>query len=251
MPSLDALRSVGIEFEWLSDGRVESEALFRLFATHQDLYVGCMKAIQNIPAIFKIGTSDVLLDSVRELGLESPVFSTRPVVMLNSERTATGTAHWKTPVHQDWRSIQGSLNCVVAWTPLIDVAQDLGPVEFILGSHKRGLFSTEKDDWYQHVQDRHFNEEEFVPALIGVGDVAIFSAFLIHRSGTNRSNDIRHSLQFRFNDLAEPSFVDRGFPDPYIYSPQPDLITPNFPTSAKMAEMFGSSESSLKAGPAK
>ena len=41
------------------------------------------------------------------------------------------------------------------------------------------------------------------------GDVVVFSSFLVHRSGTNSSPDIRWSCHFRYNNLAETTFVER------------------------------------------
>jgi hypothetical protein len=101
------------------------------------------------------------------------------------------------------------------------------------------LLDAEADDWYMHVRDERMRQPDYITVPMSAGDGLLFSAFLLHRSGTNRSEDIRCSLQFRFNDLAEPSYVSRGFPDPYTYSPGRDLITPDFPTHEDLATTFG------------
>jgi hypothetical protein len=60
----------------------------------------------------------------------------------------------------------------------------------------------------------------------------------IHRSGENTSNSIRWSCHFRYNNLCEPTFIQRGFPHSYIYKPQDELITPGFPTAQDVYEAF-------------
>ena len=78
-----------------------------------------------------------------------------------------------------------------------------------------------------------------VPIEVEVGDALFFSAFLLHQSGTNVTDSIRWSCHFRYNNLQEPTFIDRGFPHPYIYRPQEDLITKDFPSQAQIFKTFG------------
>ena len=68
--------------------------------------------------------------------------------------------------------------------------------------------------------------------------LAFFSAFLIHQSGNNITNNIRWSVQLRYNNLDEPTFIERGYPMAYIYKPETELVTPNFPTVEQLKEVF-------------
>ena len=43
--------------------------------------------------------------------------------------------------------MQGSLNAIVVWVPLVDVAE-LGALEIIPGSHLWGLQESHEDKWY-------------------------------------------------------------------------------------------------------
>jgi ectoine hydroxylase-related dioxygenase (phytanoyl-CoA dioxygenase family) len=72
------------------------------------------------------------------------------------------------------------------------------------------------------------------------GDALFFSTFLVHQSGTNVTDRIRWSCHFRYNNLSEPTFVARGFPHPYLYRPQPELITADFPSSGQVGRVFSS-----------
>ena len=70
------------------------------------------------------------------------------------------------------------------------------------------------------------------------GDVIFFSSFLIHRSGTNETEHIRWSTHFRYNDLDEKSFVERGYPHAYIYKPVDEYLTPYFDTKNATKNYF-------------
>ena len=72
------------------------------------------------------------------------------------------------------------------------------------------------------------------------GDVLFFSTLLVHQSGTNVSPGIRWSCHFRYNNLREATFIERGYPHPYLYKPQSDLITPDFPSPAEVRAVFPS-----------
>ena len=133
--------------------------------------------------------------------------------------------------------MQGSLDSVVVWVPLMDLERPLGPLEVIPGSHIGGLLDAEMKDGYGHL-GTSAEESAFQPVDVELGDVLFFSSLLVHRSGTNVTRSIRWSCHFRYNNLAEPTFIERGFPHPYLYRPQEELITEGFPTRDALSELF-------------
>jgi hypothetical protein len=50
-----------------------------------------------------------------------------------------------------------------------------------------------------------------------LGDIVIFSTLLIHESGEILNNEVRWSCHFRYTDLDNLDFINRGFPSPYTY----------------------------------
>jgi ectoine hydroxylase-related dioxygenase (phytanoyl-CoA dioxygenase family) len=78
-----------------------------------------------------------------------------------------------------------------------------------------------------------------VPVEVERGDALFFSTLLLHSSGTNVREAIRWSCHFRYNNLLEPTFIDRGFPHPYVYRPQEELITPGFPSREEVRRTYG------------
>ena len=157
--------------------------------------------------------------------ITSPVISYTPLILFNSKHLD----HYNTPPHQDWRSMQGSLDSVVIWVALQDIEDGFGNIELIPCSHTSGLMKTEKDDWFRSISISNL-KKKFISFDIKKGDAIVFSTFLIHQTGINNKNDIRWSLQFRFNNLDEKSFIKRGYPDPYIHKPSQNLISKNFPS---------------------
>ena len=211
-------------------------ALFELFARHTNDFVSCGKQIQHLISLHRLGTDPRLTDLLAKLGLSFPNVNTRPVLYVNSRHLAEEEVYWRVFPHQDWRSMQGSLDAAVVWVPLMDIDKSLGAIEIVPGSHLRGLMTTEVDHGFGKV-DR-FSDADFVPVETRRGDALVFSAFLVHRSGTNTTDSIRWSCHFRYSNLAEATFVERGYPHPYVYRPQEELITPGFPTEEQIQRLF-------------
>ena len=208
-----------------------------LFDTDLQAFINCGKHAQHLISLHRLSLDERIVAVLKELGLECPNVSTRPVMYFNSQRLAKKEVYWRLSVHQDWRSMQGSLDSMVVWLPLVDIDVALGALEVIPGSHKRGLLQAEMTDGYGHIEEP-FEASDFLPVGVRKGDALFFSSFLIHQSGTNVTDSIRWSCHFRYNNLGEASFVERGFPHPYIYRPQEELITENFPTPAQVNKVF-------------
>lgn len=221
-----------------SNGLITSEDMIRYYSFNKEGYIGCMRAAQKIPIFYQLASSKKILDVIKGLGFKRPLISQEPILMLDNQKTSRTTGDWKTPSHQDWRSRQGSLNSVTIWIGLVDVTPELGPVEIIPGSHLKGLLPAEDDDWFLHVKKENVNESEFVSMPIKAGDVMVFSQFLLHRSGTNQTDNFRYSLQFRYDDLLEPTFMNRNYPNSRGTLSTKDLITPNFPSLKEIENTF-------------
>ena len=122
------------------------------------------------------------------------------------------------------------------WVPLVDVPRELGALEIIPGSHLWGLQDSREDEWYRSINGP--GDEQYQSVEISAGDALFFSAFLVHRSGDNVTDSVRWSCHFRYNDLDEPTFVDRKYPNPYVYKPQQELVTKDFPSVEQLRTCF-------------
>ncbi len=146
------------------------------------------------------------LRNSRSVGLAAGGFGIR-IDNPNEERFR---ADW----HQEYPAQLRSLDGINFWSPLVNVTQDMGPVQFCRGSHKAGLLPVltrdpdhpEKTGAYGLVlKDR----EKIVAGhtvdapLSRPGDLVILDFLTLHQSGYNRSARARWSMQARFFNFEE------------------------------------------------
>ena len=205
------MRRYGFAPDAADDEPAFDAAMVRLFDHDLATFTNCGKQAQHLISLHRLSLDQRLLDMLGQLGLQFPNISTRPLLYFNAERLAKKEVYWRLDVHQDWRSMQGSLDAIVVWLPLIDIDVKLGALEVVPGSHKRGLLEAEMLDGYGHLREG-IDPGAFLPIEVQRGDALFFSSLLLHRSGTNVTRSIRWSCHFRYNNLAEETFIERGFP---------------------------------------
>lgn len=227
----------GLLEEGSTDEEAFETALYRYFASDLGEFASVGKQAQHLISLHRLSLDQRIVGELQALGLAEPVISTRPVLFFNTRHLAKEEVYWRVFAHQDWRSMQGSLDSVVVWLPLADVTRDLGALQVVPGSHRQGLMTDELVSSFGKVN--RFADADFVSLDVEQGDALFFSSFLVHRSGVNVTDSIRWSCHFRYNNLAEPTFIRRGYPHPYIYKPQDELITPDFPQAADIVRVFG------------
>lgn len=232
------LRALGIvRGERPSETEID-DGMAALFQDHLATFINCGKQAQHLISLHRLSLNERLVHVVRQLGVEWPNICTRPVMFFNSPRLAKSEVYWRVFAHQDWRSMQGSLDSVVAWAPLADLPPELGPLEVVPASHLDGLVTSDVVEGFGKVGDEYLHDKTFASLPCELGDVVLFSSFLVHRSGTNSSPGIRWSCHFRYNNLAEATFVERGYPHPYLYKPTEELLTPGFPAQPQVRDVF-------------
>ena len=83
------------------------------------------------------------------------------------------------------------------------------------GTHKLGPLPFDSVGGFAKVEV----EGEFIQPELEVGDIAIFSTLLIHGSGDILNDTIRWSCHYRYTDMLEQDYIERDFPNPYVYKP--------------------------------
>ena len=118
--------------------------------------------------------------------------------------------------HQDWPSVQGSLDGMVAWIPLCQVEAGSFPLEIVPGSHRRGLRAPHDGNTGDKWVIDEYTDSDFVPISAAPGDVVFFSNFTIHRSGlAGPARHIRIACSSRYDNGNETSFIERAYPTAY------------------------------------
>ena len=218
----------------IEDRTAFEQAMYALFEKDLKSFINCGKQVNHLLSLHRFGTDEAFTSAAAALGVDFPVISNRPTLLFNSPHLATRKDYWKMEAHQDWRPSQGSLDSITAWFPLTNCDTKLGALQVMPQSHYFGLLKTVEYGYYGEINERELKDEDFMQLEFEVGDVLFFNALLVHRSGLNSTEDVRWSVQYRYNNLHEPTFIERGFPSPFNYRPDGEVLTPGFPNQADM-----------------
>lgn len=190
--------------------------MVRLFKEHENVFINCGKIIQSgLLELYKLPLEDKLVYKLKELGIKFPNLCTRPVLFFNHPKLAKEEIYYKTPPHQDWSSMESSLNSLVVWVPLVDVNKENGSILIWPGSHKLGALPFDSSGGFAKVEVKG----DFIQPELKIGDIVIFSTLLIHGSGDILNDTIRWSCHYRYTDMLDQDYIERNFPNPYIYKP--------------------------------
>ena len=100
--------------------------------------------------------------------------------------------------HQDHSGIQGSSDSYTAWMPMHDCLHGQGTLEIMESSH---LFGLQRGDGY--IQREAARGGDWTGGPINAGDVAIFHSLTVHSSTLSTSNQLRCSVDCRFQSYDE------------------------------------------------
>lgn len=164
------------------------------------------------------------------------------VTLIMSHELKIPNGYFGLVTHQDFPSVQGSLDGVVVWFPLVDVNRDNFPLEIIPGSHKLGLLPMiQHGESTWEVNPDSYNGSDFLPVDAKAGDVLFMSVFMIHRSSLEGKPDsFRLAISTRFDNGDEPTFVDRAYPTAYVRSVVREQYYQNFPALPQLKAVFNS-----------
>lgn len=205
-----------IQFDRFGYSGEFKENMIRLFSEQEKTFINCGKIIQSgLIELYRLPTEQKLIDKIKSLGIEFPNLCTRPVLFFNHPKLAKEEVYYKTPPHQDWPSMLSSMDSLVVWVPLVDVGKHNGSVIIWPKTHLKGPLSFISKGGFASVE----TEGEGIQTELEVGDIAIFSTLLVHSSGDILDDSIRWSCHYRYTNMLEKDFIERGFPNPYVYKP--------------------------------
>lgn len=232
------LRRLGLPIDRGTSREAFQANAARLLAVDVETYISTARLTQMIPAAHRLLASEPILALVRALGVSFPVVSTRLSNHIMSEALKIPGGYHKSPPHQDWRSMQGSLDSVVLWVPTTPVTERSHPLEVVPRSHLLGLLDTAEHIMTPMVADPRITDDLYRPLPMQPGDVVAFSSFLVHRTGETGDGLVRIAFSARYNNAEEPTYVAHGYPTPYKYSYRTDLMVPDFPKLADLKAVF-------------
>ncbi len=103
--------------------------------------------------------------------------------------------------HQDYRFMGGDPECYTAWIPLHDCPVEVGPLQILEGSHLHGFQDHEDENLHgPEIPAERAIGGEWTGGRINAGDVLIFHSLTVHAATPNRSQQMRISIDCRFQD---------------------------------------------------
>lgn len=129
--------------------------------------------------------------------------------------------------HQEYPAQGRSPGGMVLWSPLRPVGPETGPVEILVGSHAEGVLACVDDDdgtgrtgaYAMRLADEDGVVARYPStcATTEPGDLVVMDYLTVHRSGENRSNASRWTMQMRYFAFDEPIGARRGWAGPPVW----------------------------------
>jgi ectoine hydroxylase-related dioxygenase (phytanoyl-CoA dioxygenase family) len=154
-----------------------------------------------------------------ELGYQKTSVAGGQVVHFQSKQMITPGGYFGLPAHQDFPSVNGSLDGVIVWIPLLENTNCEFPLQLIPGSHKNGVYATiDSGDKPWEIKPELYLDNEFVSLNCELGDLVVMSTFTVHRSGQEGGDGLKLACSSRFDNLGESSFVQNSLSSAYLRS---------------------------------
>ena len=92
-------------------------------------------------------------------------------------------------------------NFYTVWIPLHDCPIGIGPLRILEGSHRYGVQHHERENLHvPEIPEAAAAGAEWVGGPVNAGDVLIFHSLTVHAASPNLSNQMRLSMDCRFQD---------------------------------------------------
>lgn len=203
-----------------------------------DAYLAAARRSAKLASVTHYITHNKILDAVKSFGIELATIAAEPVLHITSDKLRIPNGYHGIEPHQDWPSIQGSLDCVVTWAPLVEVTENNFPLHVVPKSHRLGLLKGDITANAYKIFESEYDQKSFVPVPVSPGDVVLMSGWTIHKTGLDNCTGLRIAISNRWENACESTFINRNYPSAYIKSVHRELITENFPSQAQINKIF-------------
>jgi hypothetical protein len=208
-----ALARVGMTTERRAGELLPGPVLNAFHGEHRPAFLLVWEAIRRLVPLIELTALPEVIDLVRGVGVEYPILSSYPAVRLDLA-SQPETRHF--PPHREMIDDLGSFNAAAIWIPLQDVGPDTGTgmLHVGLGSHRDEFSEAEGDGGLKYmIDDPKYAIDNLTAVPMRKGDCVVFTFHTVHASGRFTSDDAaRGSVQLRFDDLRDPDYAARGWP---------------------------------------
>ena len=191
----------------------------RLYALYRDCLDDAPESWRpelHLPELYAIFFHPAVLDVVSALlGAEvrlypnytvRPKLPDHPQTLVLWHQDGGYTEHW----HKSEDGDVSQLGMVNVWTPLVPVRVENGCMQFLAGTHLVGLLPHEEREFYLEIPPQELEpfRDQVVDIELDPGDVVVFDNMLCHRGLPNRSQSIRWSIDWRYQDARQSTLRD-------------------------------------------
>lgn len=216
------------------------QAMKRLFELDLVRYRAATSVLARLAGVARVLHSEPIWTTLGRLGCRRAAIPTHPVTHLMSPDLQIPDGYYGLEPHQDWPSLQGSLDAFVVWVPLVDIDAGMNPLELIPRSHRLGLIKASIGQNESVIDPSYIRESDFIPLEVRAGDVAVMSSFTVHRSSKiGRPGAVRLACSTRYENMDDPTYAARGYPSAYQRSIHRELYIPDFPERQQVLRIFG------------
>lgn len=219
------------------------EKLRTIFELDMGLYLSILRLGSRLQSVYALTLHDHVLAVLHDLGCRVSVLPCGVAIHLIAKELKIPGGYFGWGAHQDWSSAQGSLDQFVLWAPLMDVDKDFYPIEIVPGSHKMGVLPGDRQSANARgalitINPGLVDETDFTPVELQRGDAVIFSGLLVHRTGQGTRSGLRIACGTRFDNVQDPTFVERGYPCAFRLHAETEELHPGFPTEDQVRRLF-------------
>jgi hypothetical protein len=208
-----ALARVGLTAERQPGELLAGPVLNEFHASHREDFLLVWEAIRRLLPLIELTALPEVVELVRGVGVEYPILSSYPAVRLDLS-SQPETRHF--PPHREMIDDLGSFNAAAIWIPLQDVGPDTGTgmLHVGLGSHRDEFSEGQGEGGLKYkIDDPKYAVDQLSAIPMHKGDCLVFTFHTVHASGRFTSeNAVRGSIQLRFDDLRDPDYAARGWP---------------------------------------
>lgn len=197
-------------------------------------YLATTRHSARLASLQQLVVSDTVLSIGSALGLQAASLPTSPVLHVMGDTLRIPGGYHGVATHQDWPVVQGSLDAVTMWFSLFDVTPHTYPLQLIPGSHRRGVWPSCITEHTCEVDPSCYDDEDFITATVSRGDLLVFTGFTVHRTAVKDCAGLRIAASMRYENTAEATFVERGYPCAYQRTVIRGAPLPGFPSIAQV-----------------
>ncbi len=211
----------------------------RLLQADVKAYLAATRHSARLASLQQLVVSEAVLSIASALGLQAASLPTSPVLHVMGDTLRIPGGYHGVATHQDWPVVQGSLDAVTMWVSLFDVTARTYPLQLIPGSHRRGVWPSRFTEHTSEVDPSCYGDDDFITATVARGDLLAFTGFTVHRTAVKDCAGLRIAASMRYENTAEATFVERGYPCAYQRSVIREAPSSGFPSTAQVGRALG------------